>query len=142
MAHQPLPDEDHVARYCKPSTVDGHGIPLSAAFRLKQNEEYLSVNWLEYFGASELSGAVEGIRQAFRNKDYQVRPNARFAVLNVGAATSALRESTGTKPGIKHLPFRKDPSHAGIFADTSDHLAIAVELAALVTSENVYPAVA
>lgn len=115
-------------------------MPLSAAFRLKQNEEYLSVNWLEYFGVSELSGSVEGVRQAFRNKDYQVRPNARFAVLNVGAATSAIREATGTEPGIKHLPSRKDPSHAGIFADTSEHFAIAVELAALVTSKNVFPA--
>ena len=70
----PLPDSDHVSRYCKPSAVDERGLPLTAAFLPKQGEEYLSVNWLEYFGALNLTLAVDQVRQVFRHKNYRVRP--------------------------------------------------------------------
>ena len=140
MVTQALPDEHHVARYCKPSDlVDG--IPLPKAFELKKDEEYLSVNWLEYFGESDLNAAVERVRKAFRNNHYQVRQNAGFAVLDVGAAKSALREHTKSEPTVKHLPSRNDPSHAGIFGSTPDNFTVTAELALLVTSENVHPAV-
>ena len=135
MVTQPLPDEHHVARYCKPSSlVDG--LPLPKAFELRKDEEYLSVNWLEYFGESDLNAAVERVQKAFRNKRYQVRPNARLAILDVGTAKNAVRENTKSEPAIKHLPSQRDPSHAGIFGCTPDNLAIATDLALLVTLEN------
>ena len=113
---------------------------MSAAFIPKQDEEYLSVNWLEYFGETDLGAAVERVREVFRSKNYQVRPNGRFAVLNVGAAKTAVREGVGQSLHINHLPV-DDESHSGIFGYASEDLAVAVELAALVTHQDVQPAV-
>ena len=73
-------------------------MPSAEAFMLKQDEEYLSVNWLEYFNAPDLTAAVERIRETFRNKRYQVRRNARFTVLNVEAAKHAIHGATKTMP--------------------------------------------
>ena len=140
MRNEPFPDEHHVARYCKPSSVED-GLPSAEAFTLKQDEEYLSVNWLEYFNAPDLTAAVERVREAFRNKSYQVRRNARFAVLNVEAAKRAVHKATESMPAIKHLPTRDDPSHTGIFGGTAEDFAIAVQLAALITLENMHAAV-
>ena len=140
MRNEPLPDEHHVARYCKPSSVED-GLPSAEAFTLKQDEEYLSVNWLEYFNAPDLTAAVERVREAFRNKSYQVRRNARFAVLNVEAAKRAVHKATESMPAIKHLPTRDDPSHTGIFGGTAENFAIAVQLAALITLGNMHAAV-
>ena len=67
--NEPLPDRDHVSRYCKPSTVGERGQPMASAFAIRLGEGYLSVNWLEHFGMpvgepvatnDALSGKVEG----------------------------------------------------------------------------------
>ena len=141
MIDEPLPDDDHISRYCSPSAVDERGLPLSAAFKPKQREGYLSVNWLEYFGETDLDAAVERVREVFRSKNYQVRPNGRFAVLNVAAAKTAVQEGVGTSLCINHLPLHDDESHSGILGYDSHDLAVAVELRALVSHQDVHPAV-
>ncbi len=115
-------------------------MPSALAFRLRPNEEYLSVNWLEHFGASDLNTAIVCLREVFLNKPYRLQSKARFAVLNVEAVKNAVREATKSEPSIKHLPSRNDPSHAGILAGTLDELTIAVRLKTLVTPENVHRA--
>ena len=140
MTDVPLPDNDHISRYCKPSTVE-RGIPLSAAFMPKRGEDYLSVNWLEYFGEPALDTAIDLVRQVFRHKNYQVRPKGRYAVLKVGDAKMAAYESVGYTLSIDHLPLSDDQSHAGIRGYGSEDLAVAVELAALVTHRDVHPAI-
>ena len=114
---------------------------MANAFSLRQGENHLSVNWLEYFNETELNAAVERVREVFRSKDFQVRPNGRFAVMNVGAAKTAAHEAVGRTLNIDHLPLSDDESHAGILGYTSEDLAVAIELAALVTSQDVHPAV-
>ena len=141
MTNQPLLDDDHISRYCKPSAIDESGMPMVNAFSLRQGEDHLSVNWLEYFDETELNAAVERVREVFRSKDFQVRPNGRFAVMNVGAAKTAAHEAVGRTLNIDHLPLSDDESHAGILGYTSEDLAVAIELAALVTSQAVHPAV-
>ena len=140
MNGDPLPDDDHFSRYCKPTNVDRQGLPMAAAFRLRRDEEYLSANWLECLGAPDLPAAVELIREAFRRKNYALRANGRFAVVNVGAAKTAVYEGVGSSLRIDHLPSGNDQSHAGIFGYTADDLAVAAELAVLVTTENVHRA--
>ena len=44
MTGDPLPDDDHVARYCKRSSVDEHGMPMASSFQLRSGEQHLSVN--------------------------------------------------------------------------------------------------
>lgn len=136
-----LPEDDHVSRYCKPTSVDRQGLPMAAAFRLRQDEAYLSVNWVEYLGAPDLPTAVELIREVFRRKNYALGANGRFALLNVGAAKTAVYEGVGYSLRVDHLRSDNDPSHAGIFGYTADDLAVAAELAVLVTTEDVHRAV-
>ena len=137
-----LPDGDHVARYCKPSAVGQDGLPMPAAFELRpQMEDYLSVNWLEFLDASDLDAAVGEVRTAFRRKGYRVKPNGRFAVLEVGEVKAAVSAITGTAR-VEHRRLVDDESHSGIFGYTADDLAVAVEIAALVQPECVHPATA
>ena len=114
---------------------------MAAAFRLRQDEEYLSVNWVEYLGAPDLPAAVERIREVFRRKNYALRANGRFVVLNVGAAKTAVYEGIGYSLRFDHLPLDDDQSHAGIFGYTADDLAVAAELAVLVAPQDVHRAV-
>ena len=51
-----LPDGDHVARYCSPRQVE-NGVPRWLVFRPRPLGEYLSVNWLEFLEAGDLSVA-------------------------------------------------------------------------------------
>ena len=139
MTNPSLPDEDHVSRYCKPSTVE-HGMAMSAAFIPRPSEEYLSVNWLEYFDEPTRDTAIERVRAVFSEKGYRVSRNGRFAVMNVGAAKGAVPKDMGLTLSISHIPLEEDQSHAGILGYTSHDLAVAVELVALLTQEDIYPA--
>ena len=141
MHRVPLPDEHHVSRYCKPTAVGRDGLPTAAAFELKPGEEYLSVNWLEYFDTPDLGVAVERVRETFRRKRYRVRRNGRFAVVNVGAALTAAAEVVGRRGRVDRIPLEDDDSHAGLFGYTVDDLAVAVELRVLIRPEHVHPAV-
>ena len=114
---------------------------MSAAFIPRQTENYLSVNWLEYFGENDLSAAVEQVQEIFRRKEFRMRPNGRFAVLHVGAAKMAVQETVQRVLSIDRLPLGDDPSHAGIFGYASEDLAVAVELRAVVKRRDVHSVV-
>ena len=142
MEGDPLPDDDHVARYCKPSSVGAHGLPLASGFRLRASENSLSVNWLEAIGAPSTDDAVGRVRALFIARGFGLRANGPFAVLNVGAAKAVVREEVGLSLRIEHDPLPDDPSHAGISGFAADDLAVAVELTALASENDTYPAIA
>ena len=141
MSCDPVPDDGHISRYCKPSVIDDNGLPMTSAFELRKGEGYLSTNWLEYLNEPDLPSSVQRVRAAFRNKGYTLRQQGRFAILNVGAAKSAALQATGKTLRIDHLPLKDDQSHAGILGYTEDDLAVAVELKALVRDKDVHLAV-
>ncbi len=66
MSDKTIPDDDHLTRYCKPSTVDD-GLPTASAFELRPGEDHLSVNWLEYFGALDVATAIQLVRRIFHD---------------------------------------------------------------------------
>ncbi len=115
-------------------------MPTASAFMPKPEEDYLSVNWLEYFGKGNSTDAIEQVRKTFQSKNYQLKRGGRFAVLNISAAKKAALEADDCALCINHLPVGDDPSHAGIFGYTSKDLAIAATLALLVTPQDVHPA--
>ena len=123
------------------SAVDEEGLPTSQAFSLRQGEHHLSVNWLEYFGEPLLEMAVDGVRQAFREKGYQVARSGRFAVLNVRVAKEAGARGDRLL-AIEHLPAPDDPAHAGISGYGEEDLTVRLALAQLVRFQDVHPAVA
>ena len=138
MSDRTIPDHDHLSRYCKPSTIDD-GLPTASAFELRPGEDHLSVNWLEYFEASDMATAIQRVRGAFRDKAYRVRRGGRFAVFRCGTAKFAAGE-TGRSVRIDHLPLADDPSHAGVFGYAVDDFEVAVELAVIVSRRDVHAA--
>ena len=148
MKNEPLPDRDHVARYCKPSAVDERGYPTASAFAVRAGENYLSVNWLEHFGMGRQAGgmgeidlAVDQVRATLHSKGFQLRPNGRFALLSVGGVKTAIRRAFGRSLHINHLPVPGDPSHAGILGYGEEDFMIAAEIRAAVRAKDVRVAV-
>ena len=141
MQGDPLPDDDHVSRYCKPSSVGANGSPLAGAFRLRASESSLSVNWLEALGAEITDEALAQVRALFLARGFALSANGRFAVLNVGAAKAVVREELGFLLRFDHDPLPNDPSHAANSGFPADDLAVAVELTALASQEDTYPAI-
>jgi len=43
-----LPSNSFVTHYCSPLRVHD-GVVLAASFELREQESYLSINWLDYF---------------------------------------------------------------------------------------------
>lgn len=140
--NEPLPDRDHVSRYCKPSTVGERGQPMAAAFAIRPGEGYLSVNWLEHFGEpGGTEAALNRVRETLRSKGFRLRSNGRFALLNVGKVKTTIRRTFRRSLHINHLPLPDDASHAGILGYTERDLMIAAEIKAAVRAEDLRSAV-
>ena len=144
--NEPLPDRDHLSRYCKPSTVGERGQPMASAFAIRPGEGYLSVNWLEHFGvpAGEPRGteaALNRVRETLRSKGFRLRSNGRFALLNVGTVKTTIRRTFGRSLHVNHLPLPNDASHSGILGYTERDRMIAAEIKASVRAEDVRSAV-
>ncbi len=134
-----LPQQDHVSRYCKGTACTEDGQVTGAAFQLRQNEEYLSVNWLEYLQQPHREEEIREIRRILSSK-LALGHSARIAVLNVGQTISFVRAESpdGRNLRILHDPKQNDPSHSGIYDLRHDDDLIA-ELMAEVVRE-IYPA--
>lgn len=48
-----VPDEHHITRLCGGSHVREDGTIAATAFKPRQGEAYLSVNWLEMLGLAD-----------------------------------------------------------------------------------------
>ena len=138
MTGDPLPDQDHISRYCRPSTID-QGMLQAGAFAPRSGEDYLSVNWLEHFGAPTLPAAVDRMRTVV-SQSLDLRPNGRFVVLNVGEAKRAVIRDAALSIRIEHMPSESDASHAAMIGVEAHPVKIATELIALISSEDIYPA--
>ncbi len=144
--NEPLPDRNHVSRYCKPSTVGERGQLMASAFSIRPGEGYLSVNWLEHFGMpiDEPRGteaALDRVRETLRSKGFRLRSSGRFALLNVGKVKTTIRRTFGRSLHINHLPLPDDASHAGVLGYTEQDRMIAAEIRAAVRAEDVRSAV-
>ena len=52
----------HIFRYCAPKAAPD-GQPTAASFMLRKGEEFLSVNWMEYFGETAQKAQIAKIRE-------------------------------------------------------------------------------
>ena len=142
-----LPDNAHIVRYISPSRVDENGNVNGKAFRLRPNENGLSVNWIDFFADLDKPGQINEVRRLSR---LELRSNGRFAELNVGAAKQAVRAEL---PNLRfvHDPlpaddeYESDPSHCQIaelplLSDSQRSAMIGDMIARRV--QNLYPAVA
>ena len=76
-----LPDSAHVVRYIKPThIVDGNRI-IDFAFRLRPQDNGLSVNWLEWFAGLSKDDQLQEVRRLTR---IEMKAGGRLAEFNVG----------------------------------------------------------
>ena len=124
MKGDPVPDTDHVARYCSGGRVKTDGSISGEAFRLRSKsgevEKYLSVNWLEYLHKSARVEEIAEIQTILAAKFPKgIRPSAKIAVLNVEEMLNHVRNNSedGRVLRVLHEPEigpPADPSHSGI----------------------------
>ena len=136
-----IPDPDHIARFCRPMQAP-EGQIQATAFMLRSDEEYLSVNWLEYLNCSNRDHEINEIRNIYSEK-FNVGARAKIAVLNVGEVREKVLTESPDKQNIEvlHDPIENDlydPSHSGIYNLKQDDELIA-ELILETVHEN-YPA--
>lgn len=128
-----LPDCDHVARYCRPKSVEDNKIN-SAAFEFRPQDSFLSVNWMEFFTGS-VNEKIYQVYKSLLDKGYTTRPNGRFAKLNVGQAKERL-PSVDIRLILEDKDI--DPSHAGIFAEDGNR-EVELELANMISEKDIFP---
>ena len=110
-----IPDQNHIARYCKPTQVSDGQIQATA-FMLRAGEESLSVNWLEFLNCSSRESEITEIRNIYSAK-LNVGARAKIAVLNVGEVRQKVHTESpdGRNLEVIHVPLIDDPSHSGIY---------------------------
>ena len=113
-----LPAGNQIVRYVKPSMIQEDGTADGSDFLLRSarpDETGLSVNWLEAFGP----GKVHQLGEVRRLCRLHLRPNGRFAEMNIGTVIREVAKEVDTLRVI-HDPleategFDADTSHAEI----------------------------
>ena len=125
MKGEKIPDQNHIARFCRPMQAP-EGQIQATAFMLRADDESLSVNWLEFFNCSNKENEIAKI-QTIYSKTFTVGARARIAILNVGEVRKkVLTESPdGRNLEVLHDPSINDPSHSGIYNLKQDEELIA-----------------
>ena len=115
MKGETIPDQNHIARFCRPMQAP-EGQIQATAFMLREDEESLSVNWLEFLHCSSRESEITKIRTIY-SETFTVGARARIAILNVGEVRKKiLTESPdGRNLEVLHDPLMTDPSHSGIY---------------------------
>ncbi len=145
-----IPDQDRVARLCKPSQAP-EGQIQPTAFLLKAEEEYLSVNWLEFLNCSCRESEINELRQLYSRKFLSVGAGARIAVLNVDKICEIVRTEMPDNPELKvlHNPalivddptlLVDDLSHSGIYNVNEDNQLIAELIVEVISESETYSA--
>lgn len=139
MRRDRVPDSDHISRYCGGAHIHEDGRISGVAFRLRESQQYLSVNWLEYLALADRQSEIKEVRRVLGEK-LNLGSRARLAVLNTGQLLRHVASATPdrTMLDVLHEPEPEDPSHAGVFGLRQDDTLIA-ELIAEVVQET-YPA--
>jgi len=115
MKGEKIPDQNHIARFCRPMQVPDGQIQATA-FMLRADEESLSVNWLEFLNCSSRECEITKIRTIY-SEAFTIGARAKIAVLNVGeVCEKVLTESPdGRNLEVLHDPLVNDQSHSGIY---------------------------
>ncbi|HUU53065.1 MAG TPA: hypothetical protein VMW44_00325 [Candidatus Bathyarchaeia archaeon] len=111
MRGDPLPDQDHISRYCAPKTAPD-GQPTGASFMLRQDQKFLSVNWMEYFGDIGIDAQINKIREYI---ELSLAASGLFAVLNVGEIIDQVQRNSERQLAVLYEPTPGDPSHSGVY---------------------------
>ena len=116
MKGETIPDQNHIARFCRPMQAPEGQIQATAFMLREIDKNHLSVNWLEFLNCSSRESEITKIRTIY-SETFTVGARARIAILNVGEVREkVLTESPdGRNLEVLHDPLINDPSHSGIY---------------------------
>jgi len=136
-----LPNEDHIARFCRPMQIEDGQIKPSAFIVRKDYDDSLSVNWLEILNCLSREKEIAALRNIYAKKLY-VGATAKIAVLHVGEVIKKVFEASVDSRvlEIKHNPENNDLSHSGIYNLKYDDIEIARLILQTVHKTEIYPA--
>ena len=118
-----VPVSAHISHCCGASSIESNGTINGTAFRLRKDEEYLSVNWLEFLEKTSREEEIDEVRNVLRKK-LTLGARSRISVANVGSLIRHIREERILT--VQHEPeIPDDPSHSGIFGYGIDDILIA-----------------
>lgn len=141
MKDDPIPPEHNISRYCGGGSLLSNGEVSGASFMLREDEPYLSVNWLEHLNLSDRSAEIAEIRRVLATK-LTVGKTAKIAILKVGQVQGHVRRESPDQRALRILhrpdepPELPDPSHSGIFDMKLDDKLIADLIAQTVTETH------
>jgi len=120
-----IPDDNHIARLCPRKHIDVEQIQPTA-FYLRADEDYLSVNCLEFLNCSCREEEIDEIRNIYKAK-LTIKLRDRIALLNVGTVRSEVLTKSADSRNLEvlHNPEIDDPSHSGIYNLKPDDIEIA-----------------
>ena len=143
MIDDPIPVTDHVSRHCRQSRLTEDGRPMPAAFHLRteKNENYLSVDWLEFLDSNR-TNQLEAVRKIFKKRGYDVKAKDVFAVLNVDNTINYVKKNSPDKRmlSIVHQPRHQKDSHSGIFNTNHSNMERIIAIKISESVEDIYPA--
>lgn len=110
-----IPDQHHIARYCRSTHTSDEQIQATA-FIVRVGEESLSVNWLEFLKCLNRQSEIAELRKTYPAK-LNVGAKAKIAVLNVGKVCQKVLTESPDRRNLKvlHDPQSNDHSHSGIY---------------------------
>ena len=85
MKGDPLPEQDHISRYCFAIHCTENGKVTWTAFQLRQIDDYLSVNWMEYLRLDHRQEEIGEIRKILSSK-LTLGAKAKIAVVEADLA--------------------------------------------------------
>ncbi len=133
MKGETIPDQNHIARFCRPMQIS-EGQIQATAFMLRADEESLSVNWLEFLNCFNRESEITKMRTIYAEK-LTVGARAKTAILNVGEVRKKIltKSPDGRNLEVLHDPLINDLSHSEIYNLKQDD-----ELIAELILETVY----
>jgi len=110
-----IPNQDNIARFCRPMQVY-EGQVQSTAFMVREGELSLSVDWLEALNCPSREEAITRIREVYDSR-LRVGAQAKISILNAGEVCEKVQTESPDerKLDILHDPFDGDISHSGIY---------------------------
>ena len=126
----PLLDSDDISRYCTPTRYDRRACePKLGAFEIDRSDLTISINRLQYHQQKDKADAIDLIRSEMVNDCYDLSPNGRFIVFNVGQVKRKLAATEFADLEITYTPRPPVDSHSSIKGFTADHMDKRTEIA-------------
>jgi len=136
--HPPIPDLDHVIRYCRGDDTYRDGLrPKRTAFKpQRKHPRELSVNWCEYLSNTSFEDAIAQLRQT-AGSPYP-DDNSCYVALNVEDVKNVI-SCLYPPPEIVHTWKQDNPSHSDVREFPATDKQIQADLASLAARGRILP---